>query len=54
METLNIEQLGVLEMDALEISETDGGFWGLAVLALCIYAYDNRDRFMEGFNAAYN
>lgn len=31
MKTLNLEQMGVQEMDAVEVKEVDGGFFGLFV-----------------------
>jgi hypothetical protein len=53
----NLENYGVLEMDAIEIRETDGGGWFLVVLAeflvASIYDYDEAIAgFKEGYNAA--
>ena len=54
MKTLKLEQMGVQEMDAVEVKKTDGGFWVLSAIALGIYLYDHREQFAEGFNAGLN
>lgn len=53
MEILKLEQMGVQEMDAVEVKKTDGGFWVLSAIALGIYLYDHREKFAEGFNDAF-
>ncbi len=48
----NLENYGVLELNAKEIKETDGGFWGTLVGALLAYAIidavENQDDFWDG------
>ena len=42
-------------MDAVEVKSVDGGWvWLIPAAMLAIYLYDNRDRFMEGFNEGIN
>ena len=58
MEHLDLEQLGVQEMNAREIKETDGGFLqiiagAIAIAGAIIYIYNNADDFVEGFNEGY-
>ena len=62
METLNLEQLGVQEMNAVEVKETDGGVFPWAVLFVDAAIGwvgsqdldDLADAFNEGYAAGYN
>ena len=51
MKNLDLATYGVEEMDEVQMNEVNGGGWGiaLAVVALALYLYDNRDSFSEGF-----
>ena len=55
IKTLNLEQLGVQEMNAVEVKSVDGGFLGLIAIGLCIAAgtaiindWDNFERGLSG------
>jgi len=37
MKTLNLENLGVQELDAKEMKEIDGGFWGVVLPIVASY-----------------
>ena len=51
----NLENYGVLKMNAKEIREVDGGDLGLglAIAGALIYLYNEGDDFIEGYNYAY-
>ena len=52
----NLQNYGVLEMDAKEISETQGGFITIAIalIALTISAYNSADEMAAAAIQAYN
>ncbi|MEN8118977.1 MAG: class IIb bacteriocin, lactobin A/cerein 7B family [Bacteroidota bacterium] len=59
MKNLDLEQMGVQEMDAVEIKEVDGGIWPYLIGALVGYALsadlgDIADAYNEGYDAARN
>jgi hypothetical protein len=55
MKTIELEQMGVQEMNANEIQSFNGGWgWIFPAVMLGIYLYDNRDRVIEGFNKGLN
>jgi lactobin A/cerein 7B family class IIb bacteriocin len=56
MKKLDLNALGVKEMNHQEMAETDGGWWQLAiaVATIAIYAYNNWDDFVEGVKEGYN
>jgi hypothetical protein len=55
MKTLNLASYGVKEMDETQMSEVNGGGWGVVIglIALGVYLYDNWDSFVEGVEEGY-
>lgn len=54
MNVLDLQNLGVEEMNEMEVRDVEGGawWWGPAI-AMSLYLYDNRDRFADGFMSAF-
>jgi len=56
MKTVNLSAYGVEEMSELHMNRVNGGGIALAIAiaTVCVYAYNNADDFVEGFNAGWN
>ena len=54
MKSLNLEKLGVQEMDAVEVKSTDGGIWWFiaGIIASELLDRSSGSDFMDGYNAA--
>ncbi len=56
MKKLDLNGLGVQEMNAEEMRVTEGGYWqaALALAGACIYVYNEWGDFKAGFKAGWN
>jgi len=54
---MNLEKLNLVELNAQEVKETEGGFWGAIIVGALVGAALTQDldslksAFMEGYNA---
>lgn len=54
---MNLEKLNLVELNAQEVQETEGGFWGAIIVGALVGAALTQDldrlksAFMEGYNA---
>jgi len=52
----NLENYGVLEMDAGEIKDVDGGWWqaAFAIATVAVWVYNGRQDIAEGYMEAWD
>ncbi len=55
LEIMNLENLNLVELNAQEVQEVNGGWWqgALAALGAVIYIYNEGHDFIKGFNETY-
>ena len=49
---MNLENLNLVELNAQEVQEVEGGWWqaALSILGAAIYIYNEGGDFVKGFN----
>ncbi|WP_461788745.1 class IIb bacteriocin, lactobin A/cerein 7B family [Pedobacter sp.] len=52
MKNLNLENLGVQEMDARELEDVDGGVFPVWLIGVGIYLFDQREKVKQGLKDA--
>ncbi|SMO35793.1 hypothetical protein SAMN06265171_101259 [Chryseobacterium rhizoplanae] len=51
---MNLKNLNVIELDAKEVKEIEGGWWQAVLTALAWSAWENVGDIREGFSDGYN